>query len=220
MEDAVDAKNIQQLYRHDKGYHAFLCLIDKHKCMYSTHIIISTLTPWYIYNIIAIWIICSKHPDLCSGITNSEPLLAVYTLSLPDLFNDGRIVVAISKYDLCFSKQSIQKIRIARQRQRVITVDSLQKTAQSFISSNVHVEPPLDVAVPVSAHWASTARFLRQNPHDEETLRDARLILELYPDHHPQGQGGSTMSPQDLASNIESTSGILIVEERYSCILY
>lgn len=125
-----------------------------------------------------------------------------------DLFNDGRFVVAISKYDLCFPKKSLR-----RRREKAVTVQSMQQTAQSFICSSTGVHPPTDIAIPVSAQWAELVHDLRHHPSTEDMQR-AKGFLDLYPDQQPQGQGEAAMSPLNLAAGLETISGVPHLEGR------
>jgi predicted GTPase len=132
-----------------------------------------------------------------------------------DLFKDGRLIVAISKYDVRFTQRYTGR---QRTRVQVAVTDSIKNVkvkALSFIADSVKVQPPPDIAiVPVSAHWADTALLLREDPNDEEHQREAQRIINSYPDPQPQGQGEAAMSSLNLAANLERISGLPSLEER------
>jgi hypothetical protein len=132
-----------------------------------------------------------------------------------ELFNDGRFVVAISKYDLYLSAQSLnqQRNRRTQRRDTHVKEHSPQQTTKSFIAASIGIEPPPDIAIPVSAEWAELAQYLRQDPTDED-IRTAERILEQYPDQQLQGQGEAVLSPPSLAASLQRISGILELEKR------
>jgi hypothetical protein len=137
-----------------------------------------------------------------------------------ELFNDGRFVVAISKYDLYLSAQSLnqQRNRRTQRRDTHVKEHSPQQTTKSFIAASIGIEPPPDIAIPVSAEWAELAQYLRQDPTDAD-IQKARGILALYPDSQPQGQGEVEISPPTLAASLQRISGIPDLEERLRTII-
>ena len=132
-----------------------------------------------------------------------------------ELFNDGRFVAAITKYDLSLSNQSLTRRheRRSQVQRRPINEKTLQQTAQSFINSSIGIKPPLDIAIPVSAEWAYLALNLREDPVDED-IQEAKRIVAQFPDQLMQGQGEAVASPCDLSANLLRISGIPDLEER------
>ena len=133
--------------------------------------------------------------------------------SCAGLFDDGRFVVAISKYDQCFAIQP-NRPRSRRGREKTVTSLSLQQTTQSFIHSSIGVKPPFDIAVPVSAHWAESSYYLRDDPNNEELRQSVNQSLSRHPEQQPQGQGEAKMSSLNMATGLERISGISQLEER------
>ena len=76
---------------------------------------------------------------------------------------------------------------------------------------------PLEVIVPVSAEWAEQARELRHEPFEEHLRHKVTESLHKVPEPVLQGQGETMSSApsETLASQLEGSSGILQLEERY-----
>lgn len=140
-----------------------------------------------------------------------------HCLFCPDLFRHNRFVVAISKYDLRFSQDTLSRRRAQgaprRGSQSAASIaQSLQQKTHSFISESVKCQPPPEVdIIPVSATWATTALWLRADPQEDD-IREAKQILASYPDPLPQGQGEA--GPLDLASSLDIINGITALEAR------
>ena len=133
------------------------------------------------------------------------------------LFDDGRFIVVISKYDRCFEPK---RRKSQRGRERVVTSQSLQQITQSFIHSSIGVKPPFDIAVPVSAEWAESAYELRDDPNNEELRQSVNQSLSRHREQQPQGQGEPEMLSLNMATGLERISGISQLEERCNdCIL-
>ena len=143
----------------------------------------------------------------CNYITSSFSL---------ELFNDGRFVVAITKYDVSLSTQSLTRRhnRRTQTQRRPISEHTLQQTTQSFIADSIGIKPPLDIAIPVSAEWACLALNLQQDPVDED-IQAAKGIVAQFPDQLMQGQG-ETALPCNLSASLLKVSRIPTLEERYN----
>ena len=130
-------------------------------------------------------------------------------------------MVAITKYDLSVSKQSLTRRhdRRSQVQRRPINENTLQQTAQSFITSSIGIKPPLDIAIPVSAEWAYLALNLREDPVDED-IQAAEGIVAQFPDQLLRGQGEAVALPCDLSSNLLRISGIPNLEERYNSVTH
>lgn len=76
------------------------------------------------------------------------------------------------------------------------------------------MECPLEIIVPVSAEWAQQARLLRQDPALRSEVTES---LRKVPDSLMRGQGETAQSIPSLtlASQLETSSGILKLEERF-----
>ena len=133
-----------------------------------------------------------------------------------ELFNDGRFIVAISKYDLYLASKSLNQQRNRRtpRRDRHVFEHTPEQTTKSFIVKSIGIEPPPNITIPVIAEWAELAQNLRQDPTDQE-IRKAEGILEEYPDQQLQGQGETVLSPASLAASLWKISGMPDLEERY-----
>ena len=66
----------------------------------------------------------------------------------------------------------------------------------------------------MSAHWGESAQWLRADPDSEYDKKQARRIIEDYPDSLPQGQGGGDMTPQEMAVTLERMSELPTLEEK------
>ena len=146
---------------------------------------------------------------------------AIYYLMIfcTGLFDDGRFVIAISKYDQFFTMNT-NRLKYRQERENPVTTEFLQQTTQSFIHSSVGVKPPSDIVVPVSAQWAESAYDLRDDPDDEKQRQIVKEILSLHPEQQPQGQGEAKMSSLNMATGLERISGVSQLEDRCSnCML-
>ena len=86
------------------------------------------------------------------------------------------------------SAQSMNKQRNRRtqRRDRHVNESSLQQTTISFITATIGIEPPPDIAIPVSGVWAELAQDLQQDPIDEDIqIAHNYRARERQRYHHP-----------------------------------
>ena len=133
-----------------------------------------------------------------------------------EVFQDGRIVTAVTKYDLWFSDSPVRS-RTRRRAQTSKSPRQLQQHIHDQVKSTIDVECPFDIIVPVSADWAEKARELMQDPSNEDLRHKVTESLCKVPEPLLLGQGETPSSapPETLASQLEKSSGILQLEERY-----
>jgi predicted GTPase len=137
------------------------------------------------------------------------------------IFQDGRLIVAINKYDVRLSQESLRHSRNLRSQSRppqvsvANSIRTLQQSALDFIAKTVECHPPPRVEiVAVSAQWGDTALWLRANPDNQFEKKQARRTIEDYPDSQPQGQGGADMGPQEMSVALERMSRLLALEDK------
>ena len=106
-----------------------------------------------------------------------------------------------------------QRNRRTQRKDSHVNEPSLQQSVISFITASIGIEPPPDIAIPVSGVWAELAQDLQHDPTDED-IQKARGILALYPDSQLQGQGEALISPPNLAASLWRISGIPDLKER------
>ena len=142
-------------------------------------------------------------------------------MTFTEIFQDGRLIVAINKHDVRLSQESLRHSRNLRSQSRhpqvsvANSIRTLQQSALDFIAKTVECHPPPHVEiVPVSAQWGEMALWLRANPDNQYEKKQARRIIEDYPDSQPQGQGGADMGPQEMSGTLERMSRLLTLEDK------
>ena len=142
-------------------------------------------------------------------------------MTFTGIFQDGRLIVAINKHDVRLSQESLRHSRNLRSQSRhpqvsvANSIRTLQQSALDFIAKTVECHPPPHVEiVPVSAQWGEMALWLHAKPDNEYEKKQARRIIEDYPDSQPQGQGGAGMGPQEMSGTLERMSRLLTLEDK------
>ena len=127
-------------------------------------------------------------------------------------------MTAVTKYDLWIPDSPVRsRTRRSHRAQTSKSPRQLQQHIHDQVKSTIGVECPFEIIVPVSANWAEQARELRQEPLNVDLRHKVTESLRKVPDPLLLGQGETPSSapPETLASQLEMSSGILQLEERY-----
>ena len=126
------------------------------------------------------------------------------------MISESRIVIAVSKYDRFLEDTSGMIQRSGWQAQH----PDLKQKIRDQIEESIGDQCPPEFIVPASGRWAEYARVLKYDRNNEQFKKVVRECLSKAPDK-PRGEGEDTDS-ESPAESLESSSGILLLEERYS----
>ena len=124
-------------------------------------------------------------------------------------------MIAVSKYDDCYPKSSVTS-SIRRRTEKVRSMQELQQLVCNQVKMATGMECPLEIIVPVSAEWADQARQLKHVPSDSSLRHNVSECLRRVPGPLLQGQGerAENIPSQTLATQLETSSGIMKLEQR------